>query len=43
MKSKNVIYGKKTYVGWGVQAFGRWSMAKKTLIFVENSMKDHFQ
>jgi hypothetical protein len=23
-KSKNVIYGKKTYVRWGVQASGRW-------------------
>jgi hypothetical protein len=26
-KSKNVIYGKETYVGWGVRASGRWSMA----------------
>jgi hypothetical protein len=26
-KSQNVIYGKKTYVGWSVRAFGRWSMA----------------
>jgi hypothetical protein len=26
-KSKNVIYGNKTCVGWGVQASGRWSMA----------------
>jgi hypothetical protein len=23
-KSKNVIYGKETYVGWGVRASGRW-------------------
>jgi hypothetical protein len=26
-KSKNVIYGKETYVGYGVRASGRWSMA----------------
>jgi hypothetical protein len=26
-KSKNVIYGKQTYVVLGVRAFGRWSMA----------------
>jgi hypothetical protein len=26
-KSKNVIYGKETYVGWGVWASGQWSMA----------------
>jgi hypothetical protein len=24
---KNVIYGKETYVGWGVRVTGRWSMA----------------
>jgi hypothetical protein len=23
-KSKNVIYGKETYVGWGVWASGQW-------------------
>jgi hypothetical protein len=26
-KSMNVIYGKETYVGWAVQASGRWSIA----------------
>jgi hypothetical protein len=26
-KSKNVTYGKKTYVGWSVHASSRWSMA----------------
>jgi hypothetical protein len=26
-KSKNVIYGGETYVGLGVRASGRWSMA----------------
>jgi hypothetical protein len=26
-KSKNVIYGKETYVGWGEQATGQWSIA----------------
>jgi hypothetical protein len=26
-KSKNLIYGKETFVGWGVRASGRWSMA----------------
>jgi hypothetical protein len=31
MKSKNVIYGKETYVGWGVRASGRWSMATQPL------------
>jgi hypothetical protein len=30
-KSKNVIYGKETYVGWGVLAFGQWSMATQPL------------
>jgi hypothetical protein len=28
---KNVIYGKETYVGWGVRASGRWSMATQPL------------
>jgi hypothetical protein len=42
-KSKNVIYGKETYVGWGVRASGQWSMATQPPIFVENSMNDHFQ
>jgi hypothetical protein len=30
-KSKNVIYGKETYVGWGVRDSGRWSMATQPL------------
>jgi hypothetical protein len=42
MKSKNVIYGKETYVGSGVWVSGRWSMATQPR-FVENSMNDHFQ
>ena len=36
-KSKNVIYGKETYVRWGVWASGRWSMATQRPFFVENS------
>jgi hypothetical protein len=44
-KSKNVTYGKKTYVGWGVRASGQWLLVNghTTLIFLENSMNDHFQ
>jgi hypothetical protein len=30
-KSKNVINGKETYVGLGVQAFCWWSKARQTL------------
>jgi len=30
-KSKNVIYGIETYVGWGVRASCRWSMATQPL------------
>jgi hypothetical protein len=30
-KSENVIYGKETYVGWGVRASGQWSMATHPL------------
>jgi hypothetical protein len=30
-KSKNVIYGKEIYVGWGVRASGQWSMATQPL------------
>jgi hypothetical protein len=40
-KSKNVIYGKETYVGWGVRASGRWSMATPP-IFIENSHERPF-
>jgi hypothetical protein len=41
-KSKNVIYGKQTYVVLSVRAFGRWSMATQPHFF-ENSMNGHFQ
>jgi hypothetical protein len=30
---RNVIYGKETYVGWGVWASGRWSMATQPHFF----------
>jgi hypothetical protein len=40
----NVIYGKETYVGWGVWASGLWSKATQPLfLLIENSMDDHFQ
>jgi hypothetical protein len=43
-KSKNVIYGKETYLGWGVWASGRYVInGHATPIFVENSMNYHFQ
>jgi hypothetical protein len=44
-----MIYGKETYVGWGVRASGRWSMATQppfllkiawTTIFNNNEDKD---
>jgi hypothetical protein len=35
--SKNLIYDIETYVGWGVRASGRWSMATQPLFFVANS------
>jgi hypothetical protein len=41
-KSKNVIYGKETYVGWGVWASGRRSMATKPPFFYENSHERPF-
>jgi hypothetical protein len=41
-KSKNVI-GKETYVGWGVQASGRWSMATQTSFLSKTAMSNHFQ
>jgi hypothetical protein len=40
-KSKNVIYVKETYVGWGVWASGRWSMATEPL-FAKNSHERPF-
>jgi hypothetical protein len=43
-KSKNVIYGKETYVGLGLWASIRWSMATQPLFFFfKNNMDDHFQ
>jgi hypothetical protein len=39
---KNVMYGKETYVGWGVQASGRWSMATQPSFFVGNSHERPF-
>jgi hypothetical protein len=42
-KSKIVIYGKKTFVGWSVQASGRWSMATQPPFLSEIAMNDHFQ
>jgi hypothetical protein len=42
-KSKNVIYGKETYVGWGVWSSGRWSMATQPPSLSKIAMNDHFQ
>jgi hypothetical protein len=42
-KSKNVIYGKETYVGWGVRASGRRSMATQPPFLSKIAMNDHFQ
>jgi uncharacterized protein YukJ len=42
-KSKNVIYGKETYVGWGVWSSGRWSMATQPPFLSKIAMNDHFQ
>jgi hypothetical protein len=42
-KFKNVIYGKETYVGWGVRASGRWSMATQPPFLSKIAMNDHFQ
>jgi hypothetical protein len=42
-KSKNVIYGKKTIVGWSVRASGRWSMATQPPFLSIIAMNDHFQ
>jgi hypothetical protein len=40
-KYKNLIYSKETYVGWGVGASGRWSMARNP-DFIENSQERPF-
>jgi hypothetical protein len=42
-KSKNVNYGKETYVGWGEWAFGQWSMATQPPFLSKIDMNDHFQ
>jgi hypothetical protein len=42
-KSKNVIYGDETYVGWGVWASGRWSMATQPPFLSKIAMNDHIQ
>jgi hypothetical protein len=34
-KCKNVIYGKDTYVRWGVRATGWWSMATQPLFLLK--------
>jgi hypothetical protein len=42
-KSKNLIYGKETYVGWGVWASGRWSMATQPPFLLKIARNDHLQ
>jgi hypothetical protein len=42
-KSKNVTYGKETYVGRGVGASGRRSMATQPPFLSKIAMNDHFQ
>jgi hypothetical protein len=42
-KSNNVIYGKKTYVGWGERASGQWSMATQPPFLSKIAINDHFQ
>jgi hypothetical protein len=42
-KSKNVTYGKETYVGWRVWVFGRWSMATQPQFLSKIAMNDNFQ
>jgi hypothetical protein len=43
LESNNVTYGNETYVGWGVQASGRWSMATQPPFLSKIAMNDHFQ
>jgi hypothetical protein len=38
-----MIYGKETYVGWGVWASGRWSMATQPPFLSKIAMNNHFQ
>jgi hypothetical protein len=42
-KFKNVTYDKETYVGLGVRALGRWSMAAQHPFLSEIAMNDHFE
>jgi hypothetical protein len=42
-KYKIVIYGKETYVVWGVRASGRCSMATQPSFLLKIAMNDHFQ
>jgi hypothetical protein len=42
-KSKNVIYGKETYVGWGLWSFGQRSMATQHPFLLKIAMNDHNQ
>jgi hypothetical protein len=42
-KSKKVIYGKETYVGWGERASGQWLMATQPPFLSKIAMNDHFQ
>jgi hypothetical protein len=41
--SHNVTYGNIAYVGWGVRASGRWSMATQPPFLTKIAMNDNFQ
>jgi hypothetical protein len=42
-KSNNVIFDKKTYVGWGERASGQWSMDTQPPLLSKIALNDHFQ
>jgi hypothetical protein len=42
-KSKNVIYEKETYVGWGQRASSQWSMVSQPPFLLKIASNDHFQ
>jgi hypothetical protein len=42
-KSKNVIYGKETYVGYNERGSSRWLMATLPPFVSKITMNDHFQ
>jgi hypothetical protein len=42
-KTKNVIYGKETYVGWCEGASNGWSMATQPSFLPKIAMNDNFQ